>query len=54
MCKKDVFLKRGPTPVRLSIMVREPQQPAAKIANIITTTAITGRKSKATAAVRMV
>lgn len=52
--KKDIFLKRGPAPVQLSIMVREPQQPAAKNANIITTTAITGRKSKATTAVRMV
>lgn len=53
--KKDIFLKRGPTPVLLSIMVREPQPPAAKNTNIITTTAITGRKpTKATAAVRMV
>lgn len=52
--KKEIFLKRGPTPVQLSIMVREPQPPAAKNTNIITTTAITGRKPKATAAVRMV
>ncbi|KAJ4415197.1 hypothetical protein N0V82_007498 [Gnomoniopsis sp. IMI 355080] len=51
--KKDVFLKRGPAPVQLSIMVREPQPPATEITNI-TTTAITGRKPKATAAVRMV
>lgn len=34
-------------------MVREPQQHAAKSTNI-TTTAITGHKSKVTAAVRMV
>lgn len=50
---KDVFLERGPIPVRLSIMVREPKQPAAKFTNV-TTTPITGPKSKLTAAVRMV
>lgn len=55
MVKKEIFLERGPTPVQLSIMVREPQQPAApaKFTNV-TTTAITGPKSNVTAAVRMV
>lgn len=36
--KKDIFLKRGPAPVQLSIMVREPQ-PAARFANGTTTAA---------------
>lgn len=36
--KKDIFLKRGPAPIQLSIMVREPQ-PAARFANITTTSA---------------
>lgn len=35
--KKEIFLKRGPAPVQLSIMVREPQ-PASRFANITTTT----------------
>ncbi|CAN8103014.1 unnamed protein product [Discula destructiva] len=51
--KKDIFLERGPSPVQLSIMVREPQQPTAKFTpiHVTTTTAIlTGPKS----AVRMV
>lgn len=25
--RRDIFLKRGPSPVRLSIMVREPKPP---------------------------
>lgn len=28
--KKEIFLKRGSTPVQLSIMVREPQLPVIK------------------------
>lgn len=53
--KKEIFLERGPTPVQLSIMVREPQPPAAAAKfTKVTTTAITGPKSKLTAAVRMV
>lgn len=53
--KKEIFLKRGPAPVQLSIMVREPQS-AAKFANITTTAAaaITGLKSKTTTVVKMV
>lgn len=52
--KKDIFLKRGPV-VQLSIMVREPQPPSARVANI---TAVTNGaaglvKSKTTAAVKM-
>lgn len=43
--KKDVFLKRGPTPVQLSIMVREP---VAKFVNI------TLKAQAATAAAKMV
>lgn len=53
VAKKEIFLERGPAPVQLSIMVREPQPPATKFTNV-TTTAITGPKSKVTAAVRMV
>lgn len=30
--KRDVFLERGPAPVRLSIMVREPRVPGRKVA----------------------
>lgn len=30
--KRDVFLERGPVPVRLSIMVREPRVPGCKVA----------------------
>ncbi|KXX77938.1 Puromycin N-acetyltransferase [Madurella mycetomatis] len=30
--KRDVFLERGPAPVRLSIMVREPHAPGRKVA----------------------
>jgi len=35
--KRDVFLTRGPTPVRLSIMVREPQLPQTAYAASSTT-----------------
>ncbi|KAK4236211.1 puromycin N-acetyltransferase [Achaetomium macrosporum] len=31
--KRDVFLERGPVPVRLSIMVREPRVPGCKVAH---------------------
>lgn len=48
--KKEVFLKRGPVPVQLTIMVREPQ-PVQKITNIPT---ISGFKSKTTASIKMV
>ncbi|AEO55239.1 GCN5-related N-acetyltransferase-like protein [Thermothelomyces thermophilus ATCC 42464] len=30
--KRDIFLERGPVPVRLSIMVREPRVPGCKVA----------------------
>jgi hypothetical protein len=30
--RRDVFLERGPVPVRLSIMVREPRVPGCKVA----------------------
>lgn len=30
--KRDIFLERGPVPVRLSIMVREPHAPGRKAA----------------------
>ena len=30
--QRDVFLERGPVPVRLSIMVREPRVPGCKVA----------------------
>ncbi|KAL2131533.1 hypothetical protein VTI74DRAFT_4910 [Chaetomium olivicolor] len=29
--KRDIFLERGPVPVRLSIMVREPRAPSCKV-----------------------
>jgi hypothetical protein len=29
--KRDVYLERGATPVRLSIMVREPRGPSCKV-----------------------
>lgn len=55
MIKREIFLERGPAPVQLSIMVREPQPPAAPAKfTRITTTAITGPQSTWTAAVRMV
>lgn len=50
MGKKEVFLKRGPVPVRLTIMVREPQ-PVPKMTNSVVAAA--GFKSKASAAVKM-
>lgn len=49
---KEIFLERGPAPVQLSIMVREPQ-PIAKFANI-TTTAGALKAKTATTAVRTV
>lgn len=45
--KKDIFLKRGPAPIQLSIMVREPQ-PAARFANITTASATAAATSTAT------
>lgn len=38
--KKDIFLKRGPAPVQLSIMVREPQL-ASRFTNMTTAVAAT-------------
>lgn len=52
MGKKEVFLKRGPVPVRLTIMVREPQ-PVPKMTNSVVAAAAAGFKSKASAAVKM-
>lgn len=48
--KKEIFLKRGPAPVQLSIMVREPQ-PASRFTNVTAAgaaaaTAGSGLKSK--------
>ncbi|KAF3767404.1 hypothetical protein M406DRAFT_254151 [Cryphonectria parasitica EP155] len=51
--KKEIFLKRGPAPVQLSIMVREPQPAPSKFANSAPAP-INGLKSKATAAIKMV
>ena len=47
--KKDIFLKRGPVPVQLSIMVREPR-PVPKLANL---PAIATAKPRAAAVVKM-
>jgi hypothetical protein len=35
--KRDVFLERGPAPVRLSIMVREPRVPGRKLVYAVPT-----------------
>lgn len=54
--KKEIFLRRGPAPVQLSIMVREPQPASAKFANGTTTIAtvpINGLTSKTTTAIRI-
>lgn len=34
--KRDIFLERGPVPVRLSIMVREPRAPGCRVAHAST------------------
>ncbi|ROW05072.1 hypothetical protein VSDG_00379 [Cytospora chrysosperma] len=47
--KREIFLKRGPVPVQLSIMVREPR-PVPKLANL---PAIAALKSRAGAVVKM-
>ena len=48
--KRDVFLERGPVPVRLSIMVREPRKVVAAYAGpspgVTSPTSPVGRKKK--------
>lgn len=47
--KKEIFLKRGPVPVQLSIMVRE-ARPVPRLANL---SAVATLKSRTTAVVKM-
>jgi hypothetical protein len=44
--QRDVFLERGPVPVRLSIMVREPRVPGCKVAYASPSPMMVKKKSK--------